>query len=226
MLKKLLVCAGVFVWCATAQAHFIFLQFENGKVSMRLAEGPADASGKDLQEKIAPVQVKTAKGDVLTMVSGQEALWADAGPDVNVVTASFEYGVLDRSAQGRGVFMLLYHAKAAKTAAEAATKAGLPVEVVAEVKDGTLHIEVLNDGKPAPAAELTIAQEGYAEVIEEDTDAQGKATVPVSSEGWIAIRAMVPQEKSGESNGTGFTAVRHYSTLVFPSPAVKAEAAK
>jgi hypothetical protein len=48
--------------------------------------------------------------------------------------------------------------------------------------------------------------------------------VDLPKEGWVGIRAMVAEDKSGEHDGKPYTMVRHYSTLTFPYAPAKTEA--
>lgn len=200
----------------SAQAHFVFLRFADTIVEMGFAEAPAEETPRDLQERVMPAKVRTASGEVLEFTSAEHALEAPVADDVDLAAGSLEYGVLDRSAQDRGVFMLYYHAKGVRDGAKAGENAGLPVEVIGRLNGAELEIEVLHEGKPAAMAELTISQEGGAEDIELDTDEAGKAKVTLENSGLVGVRAMVREDKAGEHDGTAYTLVRHYSTLTFP----------
>jgi uncharacterized GH25 family protein len=208
--------AAIALLAPSAQAHFIFLELNETGLAMRLAEAPGEKSEKALQEKAKPMAVKTDKGEAIETSFGENALAGKVGAETKVVSGSLEYGILDREAQGRGVFMLMYHAKGARTAADAATKLGLPVEIVVEVVDKELKIQVLKNGEPAPAAELTVYSPG-ADDIELDADDKGQAKLPLPGTGLLGVRAMVREDKAGESGGKPYTFIRHYSTLTFHS---------
>lgn len=195
-------------------AHFIFLELKDDSVAMRFSEAPGEETEKELQEKAKPMAVKTDSGTAVTMAFGEDALSGTVAAEIKAVSGSLDYGVLDRGSQGRGVFMLVYHAKGVRSLAEAATKLGLPVEVIAEAKEGQLEIQVLRDGAPAAGAELTLSIEGK-EDLELNADEMGKAKVALPEKGTLGIRAMVREEKAGEADGKAYTFVRHYSTLTF-----------
>ena len=205
--------AAAILFAGTAQAHFAWLEFDKDTVQLRFSEGPGVETPAELQANIADMTIEAH----IPMASTENFLAGSLCSTVNFVHGSYNYGVLDRSEQDRGVFMLKYHAKAARNLEDAMTKAGHAVEVFAEVKDGKMHVQVLHNGKPAPASELTISQEGADTDLEFDTDAEGRAAIPVGTEGWIGVRAMVREDTEGEHDGQAYSMIRHYATLTFPA---------
>jgi len=130
-------------------------------------------------------------------------------------------GVLDKSKEGRGVFLLHYSAKAAQELSAANQKAGLPVEVFAE-KDGDRYLlKVTRNGKPVANAEVIVVRPGNQNLLALKTDSKGTARFQNEENGQIGIRAMVEDKTAGEYEGKAYPLVRHYSTLTFPTTSTK-----
>ena len=216
MFRSIPAAFAALCFVTAAQAHFIWIELPPELATaahMRFAEEPGEATSADMQALAAPMAVKTAGGDAVTFAPGDDALTAAVAEDVAAAGGTLDYGVLDRSEGGRGVFMLVYHAKAARTLADAAEPMGLPLEVIASEADGTVTVTVLHNGEPAAGAELQVFLPAVLEPAETTTGTDGKATFDVSGTDWLGVRAMVPEEKSGEHDGKAYDLVHHYSTL-------------
>lgn len=221
MFKRILFVCIALAAAVSAQAHFIWLELPAdaaAEVRMRFSEQPGERTRPTLQEKAAPMAVRTAGGDALKLSVGEAYLSGPVAEDAAAVLGSLDYGVLDRSSEGRGKFLLVYHARGVRTAEEAAKPSGLPIDVTAKVEGNTVSVQVLRDGKPVPAAEVFATLPGVEEEKEGVTDEQGHASFSLNGGGWLGIRAMVPEEHKGESNGEAYDLVRHYSTLTVPLP--------
>jgi uncharacterized GH25 family protein len=212
------LCAMAMV--SQASAHFLWLEFpeQPGEVHLGFTETPGRKTRETLQDKVKGTAVTNAAGEAVAMEKAEGALKGKMDQQ-DAASGSLCYGVLDRSGEGRGVFLLRYHAKAASNIAQASRKLGLPVEVVAEQTDDGIKVQVLKDGAPAPGAELTLSRGDTTEEQELEADEQGTALIPAPAPGLSGIRAMVAEEKSGEHDGQAYTLVRHYSTLTFRTPA-------
>lgn len=214
---KLLMTAATLgcLLAMNAQAHFIFLELppnEPDVAHMRFAEEPLEATKPDLQERIAPMVVKTASGAEVAFAGGEDARVASVSPETTALLGALDYGVIERG----GEFLLVYYAKATRRAAEAGAPSGLALEVLADVQDGSLTVTVLHDGKPAPGAELVVNLPGADEQATTTTDAAGQSSFPIEPGGWVGVRARVVESRSGAHDGKAYTEVRRYSTLTFP----------
>jgi len=199
----------------SAQAHFIFIELPPNApttAKLRLAEEPLEASGKELQEKAAPMTVKTGDGQEVKFEFGEDSMTATVDEAAPVLTGSLDYGLMTRG----GEYLLVYHAKAVRTPELAAKEAGLPVEVLGEVKDGNLNVTVLQGGKPAAGSELVVNLPTAEEQAKATTDEAGKATFPIEPGGWVGVRARVQETRTGEFDGKEYKEVRSYTTLTFP----------
>lgn len=215
-MKQILVYAAFAVAPLTAHAHFMWLELPveaPAQVHLRFTEEPQEKTREGMQEKAAPMQVQLPGGDPIAMASGEESLVGAVLEDATVVTGSLDYGILDKSEEGRGKFLLVYHAKGVRSAADAEKPAGLPVELTAKRHGDTLLITVLKDGKSAPTAEIVATVPGSEEELKAVTDESGQATLTFKGEGWIGVRAMVADETPGEHKGEAYELTRSYTTL-------------
>jgi hypothetical protein len=202
-----------------AHAHFLWAEVAPApQPSFRLSFGEAagDPTPPELLERIRPARATTPDGKPLPLQPGDGALVASLPAGTKVAGAGQRWGVLDRSAEGRGVFLLQYYAKAAGDAAAAAAKAGLHVEVFARPEGGSWVVTVLHGTRPEAGAELNVQCPGGAEPLALKTDAKGEARFSASGAGKCAIRALAVENERGEFEGKPYTLKRYYSTLTFP----------
>lgn len=200
-----------------ARAHFIFLELaEDAAVTMRFSEVPGEATKSWLQELAAPMVVRDVNGETVAMSPGEGALTGKASPGTRVVRGSLDYGVLDREKEGRGVFMLVYHAKGVAGMDVADKPVGMPLEVLASEADGRLTVTVLRGGKPVAGAEVVVSVAGVELEGELASDASGEVSLALPGPGVLGVRALVKEDRQGEAEGKTYSQVRHYTTLVAP----------
>ncbi len=199
-----------------APAHFLWATLDPaGKtVAIAFQEVPTDAP-LPMAERAAKVKAWASTTEPFVLKADANRLLAPAG---DRAAASLDYGVLDKTAQGRGRFWLKYYAKAAANPEASARSLGLPLELSAARKDGTWVVTVLKDGKPAAGAELTASVPGEPEPFVGKTGADGTLSLP-AFEGPLAARAAVVENVKGTQGGHPYDLVRLYSTLtVRPKP--------
>lgn len=200
-----------------ASAHFLWASFDATKpnqIRIELAETPGDSPVAGIAGKAASVQGWLPNGRSLAL---SKEMTANAD---GVAGASLIYGILDRSEQNRGIFLLNYYAKAATDAKFAGTSLGLYAEIVAEVKGGKLVLTTLLNKKPAPGAELNVLL-GTGAPIEAKADAQGQWSTDWKVGQVVAARAMIAENKTGEIDGKKYALVRNYATLAIGASAPK-----
>lgn len=221
-MKLRILTTLLMVLSATAtQAHFVWIELppqEQGKAFMRLAEAPLEKTNQKLQELCAPMSVTTLKGQMVDFLPGDDKRVAEIDKNTPLLLGNLEYGIMDRRESGGDRYLLQYHAKAARSLVEAGKETSLPVDILATVKDDSLIVTVRFKGKAYEGSELTLDLPGALEQLKGTTDAQGQATFPVESGGWIGVRAMVPETISGEFDGESYEKSRHYGTLAVPYP--------
>lgn len=199
----------------SAQAHFIFLELPPetpAAAHMRFSEEPLEETDAELQEKSAPMAVTLNDGTPVAFAPGEKARIATVPEDVPLIKGSLDYGIMNRG----GEYLLVYHAKAVRSVESAGKASGLLVEVLAEVKDGTLLVTVLANGKPAEGAELVVNLPTVKKQAKATTNAEGQASFPIEPGGWVGVRAKVQESKDGTFGDKPYKEVRSYSTLTFP----------
>jgi|GEM_PF-2508664 len=210
-MKKTLILLGLAL-AATSHAHFLWASFDGAhpkQLRIELAELPGEESIADVAGKGAKVQGWLPRRRPLSLSRHDGLVTAEAE---DVAGASLDYGILDRSADNRGVFLLRYYAKGATNLKGAGVKLGLKTEIVAMPKDGKLVLTILLDDKAAPGAELSIAV-GDAKPVEAKADEKGQWSVDWKPGQALAARAMVAQKEEGEWDGKRYSLIRNYATL-------------
>lgn len=198
--------------CGLSQAHFIWAEIRetpNRHVAIELAEAPGDSvvpavNKKSQLVKPVPTSLKYA---LATNAS-------DFGGPINasdkVVGAAMDYGLLER---GEVPFKLFYFAKAVENPADASTRLGLTVELVAKVSGKDLLVTALHKGKPVSGADITV----HLPEVEPSTgvtDKAGTYLIAGGADESLAVMARVVEKISGTLEGKKFNETRSYSTLV------------
>jgi hypothetical protein len=203
---------------APAYAHFIWATVEGGQVRFALLEdvnGAPSAQFAKYVETITP----NCGGKTLTLGASKEgARYASLPAGQNVVVAQTVVRAKEASAAEGGNYLLVYNAKAAATFAAAATATNGPAEIRAVREGDKLVISVHQDEWPVPNAEVWVHQPGVADAVSITTDLKGEARVafPSGKSGFVGLRAMVNEPKTGEHGGIKYTSVHHWATLTFP----------
>jgi len=196
-----------------AQAHFVWAEIDQNEVHVALSEGPGEAGIRfDQVQK----SVVTAGGKTLTLnpQNGKSYLAATLPPNTDVAAASNNWGVLDRTDQGRGVFLLYYYAKAARTLADAAQPSNLPAQWYAKYQDGKILATLVEKGVPvAGAAVEIILPDGQSK--DTVTDSSGKVLFDSTGTGLYGVKALLKSQKSGSYEGKKYPGIHSYSTLTF-----------
>lgn len=153
---------------ASAHAHFLwaYLTPEEKTLSIGLQESPTD-SPLPLGERSPKVKAWTTTEKSLPLALSGDVLKTSTA--AHCVGVSLDYGVLDRTDQGRGIYWLRYYAKAADSDEASQTKVDLPVDVAYAVSEGRPTVTVFNNGKPAAGAEVVVPGEGESELFSGST---------------------------------------------------------
>lgn len=219
---RILAAVAPILLARSASAHFLWASFDSGKarkITIELAETPGDSTVPGVAGKADAVKGWLSKGRSLKLDKVEKGLSATLPEGENVGGASVLYGILDRSAQNRGVFLLEYYAKAATDASAAGVNLGLKAEIVASLRDGKLVLTTLLDKKPAGGAEVNVVI-GSSPAVDLKADAKGQVSVDWKGEA-VAARAMIAETKTGEFEGQKYSLVRNYATLAIGTPVVK-----
>lgn len=213
-LNRLVSVLTLAVAAHAAQAHFLWASYENPqgrKIRIEFAESPGDSVLPGIAGRAKDVKpweglpVKPEKEGLVGLTKGE------------VGGAVLHYGVLDRSEQKRGIFLLEYYAKACSSFASAAKPAGMRAEVIVAKVGDQLTLQALLDGKPAAGAEMTYFLGKEEKVANAGPDGKLTITFPGSS---FKGRAMIAENKKGTLDGKKYDLVRNYATIAIGKPEV------
>lgn len=205
--------AALALLCASASsAHFLWATHQRNGFLFEFAETPGDS----VLERLA------GKQDSLRLVyptgHGRLETRSDSSflkTTANQAAASLDYGVLDRTESGRGIFRLLYYVKAAKDVVSSQKSLGLPLELFLYQERMTFRLKAMLRGQAAPGAEVVYGHNG-SEMTSVKTDAKGFLDLQgIKSWEDLHIRAMAAEQEEGLYEGKAYTLVRHYSSLAF-----------
>lgn len=207
----LLVALGAIALPSLSQAHFLWasLDASTKKVSIGLQENPTQAP-VPLGARVPNVKAFDKKAPNVALAG--EGNWLRGSTSEEVVGVALDYGVLDKSEQGRGIFWLNYFAKAAANPTASQVKLGLPVELTLAKTAAKSVVTVLEKGEPAMGAVVVIEEPDGTVAFEGKTGPDGTIAIPASN-GALAVRALVEQNVKGNHGGKDYELVRNYSTL-------------
>lgn len=201
-----------------AQAHFLWAELAPGTtpvLQLKFVEQANEKTTPELLAKLKPSKVWTAKGETPVVKPGDGALETVVPEGTRLVAAVQTWGVMDRSAQGRGVFLLEYYAKAAADLNAAGQSAKLPVEAFVKREGDSFVVLVKQEGKAARDAEIVLQRPGNGNLLALKTDAAGKTQFKSAGEGLYGLHATVAEKRSGSYEGKNYDLIRHYTTLTF-----------
>ncbi len=211
------VCSLSLLFCRPASAHFLWAQLQPAPASTLTVGFSEEAGEKTLPQllpRVHPDRAWTAGGRPLTLTSGTDNLTAPCTG--SIAAAEQTWGVLDRSEEKRGIFLLRYYAKAASGLTEAEQSAHLPVEITLTHIGSPCRAVVTRGHTPAAGAEIILARPGDAPPDSLTTGRDGSFQFNLRGDGLYSIRAMVAEKKSGKYGGKAYKLVRNYTTLTFP----------
>jgi hypothetical protein len=224
-MKHFVLIIGLLLACSTsAQAHFVWLLTDatspQAKVRVYFSES-AEPDDPALLDKVLKAEVWTTGGrgepKSLVLTKGSDALEADLQGNArqSTVILRHNYGVM---ARGGEPFLLKYYAKTYPFALPGTWKAvrdndRLPLEVVPTTHGSQIVLQVLWNGKPLPAAAVTVVGPGIDKKIEGATDDAGNFPCELPKAGTFSIRAKHTEANAGTLDDKEYKSVRHYSTL-------------
>jgi hypothetical protein len=217
------LCAGALL-ARPAHAHFLWghvVPSETGGSTFQvtLAEGSGEMTTVAL-DKIKTAKAWSVGGSSLPLKAEGAALAANFKTKNEVAAARQYYGVLDKTATGRGVFLLEYEAKAAQDISKAGLNAKLELEFFAHRDAGGVLVTLKYNGKPLPntAVKLHIPGAESEKPQELTTDANGQLHFETTQAGLYGLRAAAVENKPGQFEGKKYDLLRHYTTLTFSVP--------
>jgi hypothetical protein len=219
LLSTLVLCGGALL-ARPANAHFLWGQISESSdtpsFQVTLAEGSGEMTTTSL-DKIKTAKAWSVSGAPLSL-SVQGAALASSFDGTDQVAAAHQmYGVLDKTAQGRGVFLLEYEAKAARDISKAGLNAKLGLELFAH-RDGSEVLATLkHNGKIVPNAVVKLHEPGADAEKPRDltTNAQGQIRFDASESGLYGLRTTAVENTPGTFEGKKYDLLRRYTTLTF-----------
>ncbi|MFN0242909.1 MAG: DUF3386 family protein [Planctomycetota bacterium] len=215
--------ASLFAACALielasgAHAHFLWQRVQPGpkpRADVTFAERPDERVNAVPIERLATARAWDAQGQPLALTAQSGVLGAELRVDALAAGASQSWGIVDRTGDGTGAFLLEYYAKGAATLTEAATRVKLPLEVFASA-DGAGMVASVRQGDAALANVSLHVQLPSGDTLDRITDAEGRVRLDTRMAGEYGLRARWIEPREGDVDGKAFHEVRHYSTLTF-----------
>jgi hypothetical protein len=214
-----LTVAGI---ASTAHAHFLWAQIDDktNTVQVTLAEGASGVTEGVPVKQLAAAHAWAGQVKDLPLKTEGAARSAELPPGAGVAGVAQNWGVLDKTEQGRGIFLLEYGAKAAASLQTASGSVNLPLELFARPDTGTPNgaiVELRHNGKPVPATAITLHAPEDEKGWTLTADDRGLAHFLVNKPGIYGLRAGVVEETPGEFEGKKYPRIRRYATLTFRS---------
>ena len=190
-----------------AQAHEVWVERDGaGPARIYLGE-PADAlppGGDPEFEKLKSPRIVPASNAAQLRKAGYIEVAVPAG-DVRVIDDTV-FAPWGEEGKKEGV---VYYARAGRAQA----KAALPWEIVPTAANAD-SVVLMHDGKPVPAAKLTvISPDKWSKIV--TTDAQGRVALPVKGKGRYIVTTS--QEETGDLTlgGAKVAKIYHIATVTF-----------
>lgn len=215
--------SAVLLGACPSYAHFLWAEIDakpQPSLHLTLAEAAGEMTTGVSLDRLKAARAWDGAGKVLATAPDGATLAAPVATDF--AAAQQTWGVLDKSEGGRGVFLLQYYAKAARSVEAAAQDARLPLELFLRRDQSTLVATLKHNGKPVPLASVKLHEPDADKPRDLTTDAAGVLRFPAAKPGLYGLRAAVAETKKGAHEGKPYDLIRHYSTLTFTVAATPA----
>lgn len=225
----LLLLGSSLVSPSSISAHFLFVRIANHAEAGRAVEvffseraAAGDPKYMDridntqlwLQSepgKFQPLKVQVARDRLRSLLPSQQAVG---------VVGTCTYGVLSRDV----TFLLQHFPKAINGDPEKLNQLQpldkIPLEITATIKDGTIQLVALADGKPMPEALFTTVDDDLLN-DEIQADKSGVASWSPVEPGHYSVYVGRQVERSGSYKGEKYEQIRQFATLSFHWPLVR-----
>lgn len=216
-IASLLAACALIELASGAHAHFLWQRVQSGpkpRTDVTFAERPDERVNAVPIERLATARAWDAEGRPLGLTAQSGVLGAELPVEALAAGSSQSWGLVDRTGDGTGAFLLEYYAKGAATLTEAATRVKLPLEVFASA-DGAGILAIVRQGDAALAHASLHVQLPSGDTLDRTTDAEGRVRLDARMAGEYGLRARWIEPRTGEVDGKRFGEVRHYSTLTF-----------
>lgn len=208
--------AALITFHSTAYAHFIWATVQKSQVRFALLEDVNASPSAQFEKYVTGLAPRSAGKPLALGLPKDGARFAPLAPGQSVVVVDSVVGAKEREGES---YLLVYHAKGAVSLEVASTEAKAPAEIIAKRDGNDLLVTVKQGGWPVPANEVWVQWPGGSTPVSSTTDVAGQARVPwpqTPRGGFVGVRAMVTEKRSGGYAGARYTTVRHWATLTFP----------
>lgn len=215
----LMLAGGCLLMVRPASAHFLWAEIDapGNNISVSFADDSSGVTEGVPLEKIEAASAFTAQGERLALKSEGASRKGAVPAALRVAGASQTWGVLDKTAAGRGIYLLEYEAKASRQVQDAATGVKSVLELTtrpgATAEETSLLLTLR--GKPVANNTLTLHVPGADKAQTVVTDGDGLAKLRLEKPGIYGVRAGVVEETKGELGGKKYDIIRRYTTLTF-----------
>jgi uncharacterized GH25 family protein len=214
--RWVLFCLLALLPAVPARAHFLWVAVGEGSPNARLTFGetPDEKTLESLMPKLAPARAWDGAGHVVALTQGKGGWTGQAAAGSATVGATQSWGVMDRSADGTGAFLVEYYAKGGIGLQETAVDLKLPLELFARQEGSQIVATVQFHGMPASGSPVHVSLPG-GRSVDLTSDAQGEVRFDAAVKGRYGLRAGWTYGRKGQVDGNAYTEVRHYTTLTF-----------
>ncbi len=203
---------------APAQAHFLWITIDEGSRRPRLVFGetPDEATPENLVARLAEARVRDGAGKAVVLTQEDDG-WSGQASGQAALAATQSWGVVDRSGDGTGAFLLEYYAKSGAGLQDTTADLKLPLEIFARQEAGQIVATVRRGGEAVAGAPFHVSLPS-GRSFDRASDAQGEIRFDGEGKGLYGIRARWLEDRKGEGGGKAYGEVRHYTTLTFALP--------
>ena len=219
-LASLIGCLLTVALITPANAHFVWIFRDQGKIKLVFGEGLEPDQAQFLKGlsgmKVTSVQQGKRSAVSMSKMTDGDLGWFEVPVEEvgNAVDAACEYGVFGR---GEKTMFLDYSAKYINLSHESPQKPAtdLKLDLVVKPSGGKLITTAYFNGKVAEGLEIDIMPEDGDDIATK-TDEHGSFAIQPAKRILIRAKHVVPE--SGEHNGKKFSERRYYCTLVLDVP--------
>lgn len=206
-----------------AHAHFIWATVENGQVRFALLENIAEPPNPKFESYVTSLAPTCGDKKVTLSTPKAGASYAKLPTGQSVMSAESTIGVKDRNGE---TYLLVYYARGAATLAAANTTTKVPAELSVRKDGESLVVTLSQDGWPVPQGEVYVQWPGAETPTTYPTDIKGEAKVPWPTvadrrAGFLGLRAVIKQKKTGTHDGKQYGIIHRWTTLTFPVDGTK-----
>lgn len=199
------------VQSTASQAHFIWLEHDNGQTKLYFGEYEnklREKTGGRLDSIAAPEAfVLDGKAAPLALKRGADYIAVDGANNQPVIAHELGMKVKDMTKHNFGIVKPMYYARIGSGKAEAASSHALDIQPL-----GNNKVRINLNGKPLAKAKFKVMAPNQW-LQELDADDNGEATFSMPWAGLYVLEAIYLEPSKGSYQGDAYENIRHVSTL-------------